>query len=285
MELYYKDRINAVYPELTIASIVQNTIGQNNDVVIVNDSLVFRFPKYEKGIDALKKETALLSDVRKHVSLPIPFPTYKSFEPCETGKVFAGYELIEGEPLWRDTFKRMTRGEDVEQIARQLVTFLTELHTTSPSDQTSEDSHREVEELFVRIQKKLFSYMRKDARKKVTNLFETFLENEKHACISKKRIHGDFGASNILWNHERCEITGVIDFGETEIGDPAYDFAGLLASYGEDFFRQCLTLYPDGEDILERVMFYRETFALQEALHGIEHNDEEAFENGIKDYR
>ncbi|MCA0988510.1 phosphotransferase family protein [Guptibacillus algicola] len=285
MEAYYKDQINTVYPELNITSIKQNTIGQNNDVVIVNESLVFRFPKYEEGIEALRKETDVLNHVRKHVSLPIPSPTYQSFDPYEAGKVFAGYEMIEGEPLWRENFHRFTKEEDKERIARQLVTFLTELHATSSGDQSSEDIHREVEDLYVRIQKKLFSYMRQDAKWEVSNLFESFLRNEKHAGVNKKRIHGDFGASNILWDPERYEITGIIDFGETEIGDSAYDFAGLFASYGENFIRRCLSLYPDGQDILERVMFYKETFALQEALHGIEHNDARAFENGIREYR
>lgn len=285
METNYKDQINNVYPELNITNIKQNSIGQNNDVVIVNESLVFRFPKYEEGIEALRKETAVLDHIRKHVSLPIPFPIYQSFEPYEAGKVFAGYERIEGEPLWRDSFYRITKEEDRDRIAEQLVTFLKELHATSTGDPSSENIHREVEDLYVRIQKKLSSYMREDAKEKVSNLFESFLRNEKHARVSKKRIHGDFGASNILWNPERCEITGIIDFGETEIGDPAYDFAGLLASYGEDFLRRCLALYPEGQDILERVMFYKETFALQEALHGIEHGDTTAFENGIREYR
>lgn len=46
----------------------------------------------------------------------------------------------------------------------------------------------------------------------------------------------------------------------------------------------CIHLYPEGEKIKERVKFYRSTFALQEALHGIENNDEEAFRNGIAAY-
>lgn len=46
-----------------------------------------------------------------------------------------------------------------------------------------------------------------------------------------------------------------------------------------------INLYPNGTEIADRVRFYRSTFALQEALHGVENNDLEAFENGIKAYR
>ncbi len=98
-------------------------------------------------------------------------------------------------------------------------------------------------------------------------------------------IHGDFGASNIIWDPETCKITGIIDFGGSGLGDPAYDFAGIRSSYGEDFYNMCINLYPEGSEISERVMFYRSTFALQEALHGFDNDDLKAFENGLKDYR
>lgn len=98
-------------------------------------------------------------------------------------------------------------------------------------------------------------------------------------------IHGDFGATNILWNPDTYNISGIIDFCGSGIGNPAYDFAGILSSYGEEFFNMCLNLYPNGTEIAERVKFYRSTFALQEALHGVENGDVEAFENGIKAYR
>ena len=36
---------------------------------------------------------------------------------------------------------------------------------------------------------------------------------------------------------------------------------------------------------LNEFKFYKSTFALQEALHGIENGDRQAFEAGIKDYK
>ncbi|MED2980540.1 hypothetical protein P4311_03745 [Bacillus thuringiensis] len=45
--------LQSVYPELQIKSAHVNEIGQNNDVLIINDNIVFRFPKYEKGIQKL----------------------------------------------------------------------------------------------------------------------------------------------------------------------------------------------------------------------------------------
>nr|WP_230874932.1 phosphotransferase [Lysinibacillus cavernae] len=88
-----------------------------------------------------------------------------------------------------------------------------------------------------------------------------------------------------MWNPVISMISGILDFGGSGLGDPAYDFAGILSSYGEDFFDRCINLYPNGEEISERVKFYKSTFALQEALYGIENADRQAFEDGIKEYR
>jgi aminoglycoside 2''-phosphotransferase len=127
--------------------------------------------------------------------------------------------------------------------------------------------------------------MNETSKSEIDHNFERFLSNKELLSFNTVLIHGDFGASNILWDSKREEITGIIDFGETEIGDPAYDFAGLLSSYGQPFVKRCLSMYPDGERIFERMTFYKSTFALQEALHGVENNDREAFESGMREYR
>ena len=43
--------------------------------------------------------------------------------------------------------------------------------------------------------------------------------------------------------------------------------------------------YPGLARLWERIRFYAGSFALVEALFGIEQGDQEAFENGIAEYR
>jgi aminoglycoside 2''-phosphotransferase len=283
----HEERIREVYPELNINQSEVIDLGQNNDVLIVNDTLVFRFPKYMEGIKKLKKETKVLEQIKGKLSLPIPYPQYKSMEPNEVGKVFTGYKRIEGTPLWPDMMKNI---HNEERIASQLVQFLTELHS-QPVDslgiekKSAEDVRNLIVDLYRKFKDKLFPYMNESSKSAIDHNFERFLSNKELLSFNTVLTHGDFGASNILWDPKREEITGIIDFGETEIGDPAYDFAGLLASYGQPFVKKCLSLYPDGDKIFERMSFYKSTFALQEALHGVENDDREAFESGMKGYR
>lgn len=181
--------------------------------------------------------------------------------------------------------------ESIKALARQLVTSLTELHSI-PKEKArhvlklkNACPREEMFDLLDGIQNKLFPFMGKEVQDDITQSFETFLKGKAILNVKTTLIHGDFGASNILWQPKSSRVSGIIDFGESGLGDPAYDFSGILSSYGQDFFDMCVDIYPNGNRIVERVKFYRSTFALQEALHGIEHNDNQAFENGIKDYR
>lgn len=283
----YIEHIKQVYPSLSIRDCRLNEMGQNNDVIIINESIVFRFPKYRMGIDNLKKETDILEAIKDKVSLPIPSPFYQSFKELEVGEVFVGYELIPGSPLWKESLGNIQSEEVLIRLATQLVRFLIEIHSIPKNKLTLEETNprEEIVDLYQRIQDKLYSFMRIEAQRQIEYSFETFLNSETSLSLKTSLVHGDFGATNILWDPTTNNISGIIDFGGSDIGDPAYDFAGILSSYGEDFFTMCLKLYPNGTEIAERVRFYRSTFALQEALHGVDNDDVEAFENGIKAYK
>lgn len=279
----YLQRIQQIYPELRVHQSHFNNIGQNNDVLIVNDQLVFRFAKYRDGAENLETEVRWLEKIRDRVTLAIPNPQYQCFSVKEPGQAFVGYPMIQGDLLWRESLWKLDNPQ-IKAIAVQLEGFLTELHRLSVDEQSGEhtDPRQEMEDLYVRFQEKLFPFMREDARELVVERFETCFGNHLLFDFKPCLIHGDFGPSNILYDSVSKKITGIIDFGGAGVGDPAYDFAGLLSGYGEDFLQ--LFSVPGMDRMLERIKFYRSTFALQEALFGIENNDQEAFRNGIKDY-
>ncbi len=56
----YEKRIREIAPEIVITSISLNSEGLLNDAVIVNEELVFRFPKHECGFKHLKEEARIL---------------------------------------------------------------------------------------------------------------------------------------------------------------------------------------------------------------------------------
>jgi aminoglycoside 2''-phosphotransferase len=126
--------------------------------------------------------------------------------------------------------------------------------------------------------------MRPDAREQTTTHFEGYLsQTGKYAFVPTLR-HGDFGTVNLLYDAQAQTMTGVLDFGGTGLGDPAVDCAGIYSGYGEAFLHRCQAAYPEIDGMMERVRFYFGTFALEEALFGIEHDDREAFNAGIAEF-
>ncbi len=285
----YLQTIREEYPDLVVTSALLNAQGQNSDVVVVNGEFIFRFPKYSHVLERLRTETAILRGLQGRLPLAVPAPIYSNLEGMAVGQAFVGYRMIPGEPLWRDTFRALDNQEVVQALADQVAGFLSALHSVPVVELPACDLHRydtyeESADIYVRIREKLFRYMRPDARAWAERHFESFLTEARNFQYEPVLKHGDFGPSNILFDRERQRITGIIDFSSSGLGDPAYDFAGLLSGYGEEFIERCAGAYPAVRGITKRVRFFQGTFALLEALFGIENGDEEALRAGLEQY-
>lgn len=285
----YLHSIRQACPDLKVTSVESNVQGQNSDIVLVNGELIFRFPKYPHVLESLKTETAILRCIKGYVTLAVPAPIFVNLEQRAVGEAFVGYRSIPGEPLWRETFQKIDNQEVVQRLAGQVSGFLRALHCVPVEDLSGielpvHDTYEECADIYARIQEKLFSRMRPDAQAWATGHFEDFLTDARNFQYEPILKHGDFGPSNILFDREAQRVTGVIDFGSSGMGDPAYDFAGLLSGYGEGFLATCVETYPTLEAFLGRVRFYQGTFALLEALFGVENGDDEALRAGLAQY-
>lgn len=284
----YLQVIQAAYPDLSIQNTrLHNKDGQYNDILIVNDEIIFRFSRYPEGIENIRNEVHLLTRIQGYTTLSIPNPIYTHMNTRTIGKVFMGYKMIPGEPLWRETVHDIEDDEVLQRLATQLAGFLQELHSVPievpGTDMPINDRREEWENLYAEFREHLFPFMRPDARDDVSNHFAAYLDEPRLHRYNPSLRHGDFGTGNILYDRKNQVISGIIDFGFAGLGDPALDIAAAM-SYGESFFARYADAYLNIESMLERAHFYRGTFALYEALYGIKHGDREAFESGIAAY-
>jgi aminoglycoside 2''-phosphotransferase len=283
----YLERIREAYPDLTIRSataIVGH--GQNNAVLLVNGDTIFRFPLYPQGITRLEQLVRFLRIVARSVSLSVPNPMYVALDDPVPGRAFVGYPRIPGEPLSRELFEARPNESVRQFLVDQLAAFLKQLHAIPPEQILPDevrafDPYSEWEHLYRRIRLKLFSAMRSGARDAVARHFEAFLADPRNRSIRPALVHADFGTSNILFDPVTNQISGVIDFDSAHLGDPAIDFASV-SCFG---LGRLARGYPDLSKALGRIEFYVGTFALQEALFGVENGDDVAFERGIAAYR
>jgi len=61
----YIVRVNEVCPDLLVEAVTLDVQGQNNDILVVNDEVIFRFPKYDECVNRLEIETAILIGIQR----------------------------------------------------------------------------------------------------------------------------------------------------------------------------------------------------------------------------
>lgn len=283
----YVEQIRKAYPEVDPRDCELDVSGQYNDVLFVNRQFVFRFPRFQQGVTDMAVETRLLTWLQDKLPLSVPNPCFQYLEKAVPGKAFMGYAVIPGEALTRERLCALTGQAAWEKMAAQLGNFLRVLHSLDPSGSGNQlplgDGREYWEMLYAEIRTLLFTAMRPDARRAVSQHFEAYLDAAQSQSFTPSLRHGDFGPGNILYSPGEVAVKGVLDFSFATMGDPAVDLASL-SCYGDEFLQAVLAHYPAQEGIVERAQFYRGTFALQEALAGIKLNDRQAYEAGLAMY-
>lgn len=268
------------FPQIHIDGIVPVFGGWASDVFEVNGKLIFRFPKWPEIESAIQKEINLLPELAKVLSVRIPnFEFIGRYNKV----VFVGYQKIPGLPLASCDHSRGS-------LADQLAMLITEIHRF-PVHQAMKlkvpkiNWHREYVEFYSRVRDKAFPLMNEALLEKAVSVWEGFLDDEDNFWFEPVFIHRDLsGDAHILCNPRRAEITGIIDWEDASIGDPAIDFTGVYGDCGKDFTKRVLAKYGGkvDETFWERTIFYYKIGAFHEIAYGQLINDDAHIKNGLK---
>jgi aminoglycoside 2''-phosphotransferase len=262
-------RIKSVFPDLEISSVQINKDGLINDVLIINEEFVFRFPRNSDwGVKLFTNEIRVIELARKHVEIPLPEFVYKSDD-------LAVYRFIGGKALRREDILRLPEREQ-DKIAGKLAHFLKKFHEIPHSEleenqigRSDVNRSREVWlRLFENVENELFPLMMPHVRESVEEHFAPLLADERFMDYEPKLINGDLVPYHIIFDHGQNRINGIIDFGTAGIGDPAADFSCMIYNYGEAFLAKMMKYYPEIESAVDRARFWAGTLQLQWALTG-----------------
>jgi len=269
----YLDRIHAILPTLVITSMHFNQDGMMNDVVIVNDQLIARFPKDGHAKESLSRESRILELVGARVGMPVPHFEYQAQDAVI-------YRVLAGEPLTRETLLRQDEAMQ-DRLAEQLAIFLSQLHAiprelVEQHDIGMSEAERSLEDwsaMFAEIQRELFPFLWAHQKSWVRQIFTPVLDGQIVLRHQPVLIHGDLGVYHILYNPIQERINGIIDFGTSGLGDPACDFACIIQSLGESFLQRMAQFSDAITPALDRARFRAGVLELEWALHGIRNND------------
>jgi aminoglycoside 2''-phosphotransferase len=268
-EYRHLEQIKKAFPELEVEDSHFYTDGFANDIVMVNDRIVFRFPKYQWVLDDLFGEQECLKAARLHTSMRLPEWTVHD-------KQFISYQKIPGAAMhqWR-LFKEPQ--EIQMQAAVDLGTFLREIHSIPSKElkkagirtSVAHHSYDDWLKFYDDVQQELYVSMSSQAQDWCDTLFRTIIADNTLMDFHPKFIMGEFSSSHILFDREKKVITGIVDFRSAGIGDPAFDIAFIYHQYGQQFVDMMQSTYEGSERLLRRARFIAETFTLQYALGGM----------------
>jgi aminoglycoside 2''-phosphotransferase len=261
--------------------------GRDHDVVLVGREAAFRFPRHRRAHYALPREVAALNALAQHggVSDVVLPQVFLDCSDAPLGSAFVGQRFLDGEPLPRtsvDALGPMAYRFAVE-IARLLDAIanvplqppLTDVLHEAPLRATFPDLAEAIRALvFDRLDPGVRSRAYRD-------LDAAASLDAPHARL----VHGDVTGTNLLWDADATRLTGVLDWAQVHVGDPAYDLASLADTYGWDLVATVAATLENGDaGLLDRARVYAATFPLQRAYGAITAGDEAAAAAAIGGY-
>lgn len=271
---HYLEKIRSLYPNLTLEHLEFNQDGVSNDVVMINQERVCRFPKSERAKKALMQEAKVLQLVQRYIDTSIRIPQFECLnEEC------VSYPFIRGEPLSRNRLLKL----DVtlqEALLEQFGSFYQQLHAIPIEvikaaeifDSPVICSREEMLALYEQVQQTLFPHLWKHQRVWIEEHFEPLITGALDLSYTPTLIHGDLACYHILFDADAQAISGIIDFGTAGIGSPAVDVSGMLDIFGETIVKQMARYYSGIEAVIEQARFGAGTVWLQWALIGMQEN-------------
>jgi aminoglycoside phosphotransferase (APT) family kinase protein len=275
--------IRNCFPQLDQGSIEEIFGGWDSRVFEVQGWIV-RLPRRPEVTKWVRAEIRLLAELADHLTSRVP-----RFDLiCDTGMRLAlGHRKIPGAALAPANLEPAGAALLAASIGR----FLGELHAF-PAGRAASLLGAERSAAGAHVRHEVFI---EDIRLRVLPLFaraersaaEGFLDEWHDPEILAFRpvlTHSDLGPEHLLC--ESHTLSGVIDWSDAQVGDPAIDFAWLLHGTPSDFGSWVLDAYQGRVDGIERrSLFWHRLGPFHEVAYGLDRGDDRFVRSGLDGIR
>jgi aminoglycoside phosphotransferase (APT) family kinase protein len=271
--------VRRLFPSLACATFVAIGDGWDCFTYEVDGVWIVQLPRHEPAAETLRMQIALLQELGREVSAPIPFPELTSLEPPAMA-----YRKLEGTPVSREP-RPLTAGIWPERLGR----FLNGLHLVPLEFVGLRGGGSEAWRERFRLQLDAFDelvvpLLQPVEADRAHHMFHGFLADGAFG-FAESLVHADLGPGHVLVT-PGGELAGVIDWGDATPGDPAIDFAWLLHGASEAGER-ALAAYGGPSDAMfrSRAAFYHALAPWYEVHFGLFSNQPDLVESGLAGLR
>jgi aminoglycoside 2''-phosphotransferase len=243
------------FPDAEISGLRKLAEGWDNTIWEAGGFL-YRVPKRKTVSDQARKEALLLEFLAGH-GLPVPRPARVHSGDAGFGRVVIGYRKIPGTSL-----SELAPDEHPQSIYRDLGLFLGRLHSLGAEGAASAglpvftpDKWRDrYRRLSGRVRKEVLPIV-PAAAPWLKARFDDFLNDRGSFAFHPAIIHGDLAMEHVIV--DGGSLSGVVDFADACVGDPALDFAGMSPRVAPLVLEHYRTACGQDRTLLSRAGFYR----------------------------
>ncbi|MHC5011153.1 MAG: phosphotransferase family protein [Planctomycetota bacterium] len=235
----------------------------------VNRRWVFRFPRRAKEQERLARELVLLPWIASHLDAPVPRYGWGTLHAASFPYTFSGYEKLHGIQAADVDPESIDR----DRLGRWLGDFFRRLHALRPREPLRREAGFRPPDWPVR---RIHAHMRKylpafrahapDLADRAARFFDDPTDLPPEHEVAPVLIHNDLHAEHLLVDAaDPQRVTGLLDWGDVDLGDPAADFAAIYPWGGEPLLTAMRAGYGDlSDDVIARARVHGTCLAFQD---------------------
>jgi aminoglycoside phosphotransferase (APT) family kinase protein len=236
-------RLLGQFPDLQAESVRPFAEGWDYDLWLVDETLLFRFPRREIAVPGVEIEIAVLPKLAPLLPLPVPAAELVGRPIEEFPWPFFGSRLLPGRELGDAKLDDAAR----VKVARSLGAFLRELHEATLPDALPVDRNRraDMQTRVPMVREQLELVERAGLWRPPPSVEEVFAQAEQLPPPQLDTIvHGDLHFRQLLVDEE-ANVTGVIDWVDVGRSDPAIDLSMYWSYFSGSARAAFLDAYGD----------------------------------------
>lgn len=234
---------------LQVDTLKANESGLDFQVVFATDvsnlDWVLRIPRRQDVLPSVEKEKQILELVAPNISAQVPVWEVFSNE-------LIGYRLLKGKPageidIEAQAYVWQIDHENIpESFQYTLAQAMVSLH------KINEEAARQAglkilkpEELKASVKERMERVKEQfGVGEELWSRWQAWLVNETNWPKQTVLVHGDLHAGHILVD-DQAQVTGLIDWTEARIDDPAHDFGVYLSIFGAEALKELIRSYQE----------------------------------------
>lgn len=247
--------VEAEFPTLAPATPHFLARGWDHDAWRVGD-WVFRFPRRASVAQDLGRHRALLERIAGRLPVPVPRIGLVGRAGPHFPHPFAAHRFLPGVPADEVALQ----DGDEEPLARALGPALAALHGIDASDlalDAEDDRNAERRARVMLFANAFRAAMPAGCAERWAPILDGRLAVPRRWSGPPRVTHNDLNAEHLLLDPVTRRLTGIFDWNDAALGDPAVDFVGLWIWRGETLVRRTLAHYdaPWDEAFVARIAF------------------------------